>query len=229
MKKILSAFIILTVVTLIIGACKKSTGTGGAAPASTTTSGQATFYGITNHFYDNTLSGSPNDSNCYAVALANNIGTVSVNNNTLTLNGGYYVQTNTIAPMQGKTTWQVSGGSGGGAFTYTTVKNIPYFTNLHQSLNSISHANNLVITHQLITADSIKYTITDYYSHAATKIVLNSSNGITFTPAMMASLVVSNNASLDIEGYSYENSVQGGKNVTFLNTSVFFKSGIAIN
>jgi hypothetical protein len=233
MKKIFSLITIITVIALISIACKKNTG-GGAAPVSTTTSGQATVYGIINQFQDRTLIGNPNDSSCGAIVLTTNIGTVSVNSNPLTLNQntGYYVETNPLVPMQGKATWQVSGGSGGGAFTYTTVKNIPYFTNLHLNLSSFSKANNLVITHPIIMADSIKYVITDSNSRSVFKVVVNSSTGITFTPTMMASLTAAANnpnASINIEGYSYENSIQGGKNVTFLNTSTYFKPGIIIN
>ena len=233
MKKLFSALTICIVASLIIMACKKSSNTTSTntSTSSTTTSNPAAIYGVTNQFNDRTLSSNLNDSGCTAIALINNVGTVSVNNNTLTPSQsvGYYVQTNTIAPMQGKATWQVSGGIGGGAFTYTTVKNIPYFTNLQLSLSSFSKSSNLIITHPIIMADSIKYIITDNNFLSVFKIVVNSSTGITFTPAMMASLAVGNNASIKIEGYSSENSVQGSKNVSFQNSSTYLKAGIVIN
>ncbi|MFI5141922.1 MAG: hypothetical protein ACHQII_06160 [Bacteroidia bacterium] len=238
MKKIFSLVTGLIVVLLIIISCKSGNGN---APQPLTTAPPLAPYGgqfqVNNTFNDNSLSLSNtiNDSTGSAATIlmgAVNVGTVSVNNHPLTFQyNSYFIATNIIAPVLGKTTWQVSGGSGFGAFTYTTTKNVPWFGNLHVSLSSFSKSGNLVITHPLIAADSIRYTINDNSSNSnmATKVVGNSSTGITFTPAMMASLVLTNNhATLQITGVVTESSIQGGKNVSFLGSSTYNKGSITI-
>jgi hypothetical protein len=224
-----SLLIIAILITLL--SCKKSSSTTPApAPAPVTTLGDLCL--VENQFDDKTLIGNPKDSNCFAVAIVDaNINAVTVNNITLTLSQTmpYYATTTTLTPMQGKATWHIGSSNGVGAFTYTTVKNIPYFTDLRLNLSSFSKANNLVITHPIIMADTIWYTIMDGNGNNAFKKVANSCTGITFTPAMMTSLVAGPNAYIKIEGTSTENSVQGGKIQTFQNASTYIKDGIIIN
>ncbi|HXD91637.1 MAG TPA: hypothetical protein VNX01_00410 [Bacteroidia bacterium] len=224
-----SLFIIGVLITLF--ACKKSSTTTSASAPAQGTNLQG-LYQIENQFTDKTLSGGLKDSNCFAIAVVdNNISAVTVNNIVLTLSQTmpYYATTNTLTPMQGKATWHVSSSNGVGAFTCTTVKNIPYFTDLRLSLSSFSKSSNLVISHSIIMGDTIIYTITDGQSNSATKKVANSSTGTTFTPAMMASMVAGPNAFIQIEGTATEYSVQGGKTVAFQNASTYIKNGITIN
>jgi hypothetical protein len=237
MKKIFPLVTITIVVLLIIMACKKNSNTN---PVPATTNNPSPLFvpdgqfEVNNFFNDNTLfAGNPNDSGskAYTILIGSpNIGTVSVNSNSLTIQYTLqYILTNVIAPLHGKATWQVTGGNGFGAFTYTTSKSIPSFTNLHLSISSITTTGNVIITHPIITADSIKYCIIDANYNKAIKTVGNSSTGITFTPAMMALLSTTTNATIQVTGTNTENSVQGGKNISFLNSAAYIKTGVAIN
>jgi len=242
MKKIFSAITICIVASLIIMACKKSSNsTSTNTSTSSTTSTTNVVLGpyvaqlqVNNQFNDNTLSTGTKDSTGSAVALifsAVNIGTISVNSTVLTFSySSYYIPTGVIAPVHGRPTWQVSGGNGFGAFTYTTVKSVPYFGDLHVSTSTVTRSGNVVITHPIIYADSIRYSIIDNNSNMATKVVGNSSTGFTFTPAMMTALGATNSgASIQITGTVSENSLQGGKVISFQNGCSYNKYGITIN
>ncbi|HXD93915.1 MAG TPA: hypothetical protein VNX01_11940 [Bacteroidia bacterium] len=242
MKKLFPAITICIVASLIIMACKKSSST--TSTSSTTTSTTSTTnvvlgpyvaqLQVNNQFDDNTLSTGTKDSTGSAATIifgALNIGTVSLNNTVLTFSyTSYYIPTGVIAPVRGKPTWQVTGGSGFGAFTYTTVKSVPYFGDLHISTSTVTRSGNVVITHPVIYADSIRYSIIDNNSNMATKVVGNSSTGFTFTPAMMTALGATNSgASIQISGSVSENSLQGGKVISFQNGCSYNKYGITIN
>ncbi|HTA62448.1 MAG TPA: hypothetical protein VK835_08330 [Bacteroidia bacterium] len=234
MKKLFSLVTTLIVASLIIISCKKGNNSS-YSPATAAPTAVAPYGGqfqVNNQFNDNTINGNPNDSSGTAITLINtavNVGKVSVNNDSLTFQyNNYFIPTNVITPLHGKATWHITGGNGFGAFTYTTTKSIPYFGDLHQTLTSVSKSSNVVITHALISADSIRYSIIDYNSNMATKVVHGSSTGITFTPAMMASLTTTNSATLQVTGVLTETSIQGGKNISFQNGCSYNKQGIAI-
>lgn len=238
MKKVFSIIAISTVAILIAAACKKSSNTT-SNPAQTTNYTPVAPYGgqmqLNNTFTDETnTSGGIKDSTGSAATLltgAVNVGTVTVNNTQLTYQyTTYFIPTHVIPMQQGKATWSVSGGNGFGAFSYTTTKSMPVFSDLHLNLTTITRANGLVIAHPAITADSIGYNIMDNNGHLIQKVVGNTSTGFTFTAAMLSSLTSTvNSATVQVVAQNMEYSTQGGKNISFLNSTAYVKTGITIN
>lgn len=231
MKKKLATLTTVIITSVIISSCTRSTT---HTPSTLFPAGG--MFTASDIYNDNTLSGSTNDSTGIGAAQA--ISMASIGN--VTINGfamdGFYGQysttgasTVTINPFVGKPTWSVTGGSGYGAFTYTTVKSMPHVNNLHINLTSFNRSANLVLMHATITADTIKYSIVDDNGTQVIKSVSGSSSGFTFTPAMLATLSVSSDATLQILGSVGEYSLQGGKNILFVSASEYNRSGISIN
>lgn len=249
MKKIFTMGAILAVATLIALSCKKSsnssnnstnstagTTTGGSTTGGTTGANFGGMFTVTDIFNDLTLSSGSKDSTGSGTAQPTNtvgIGTVTLNTYTLGSVYGQYSTTgsSTVAlpPFSGKPTWGVTGGGGYGAFTFTTTKAVPHVEDLHIMVSTFSKSTNLVITHPTIVADTIKYSLTDDNGNKILKSVVGSSSGYTFTPTMMSSFVVSSNGVLQILGTNLEYSVQGGKNILFVNSAEYNRDGLTIN
>jgi len=235
MTKLFATCTVLTVASLIILSCKKSSSTtttpSSTSPTTSTTSAPTVLFMISNLFDNNTSNDSSAGASASPVSIIGSVslGTVTLNSIDTLINSSGSYSSNTLLPVSGKPVWKISGGITASAFSYTITKTIPHVENLHLSVSSFSKSSNLVLTHATITADTIKYTITDGAGVQVTKSVSGSASGYTFIPSTMTHLNAGSGAFIEVVGLTYEYSVQGGKNMLFLNSSQYTKDNITIN
>ena len=232
MKKLFTTCAVLAAASLIVFSCKKSSNTTTTASSTTSTTGTSATPPTAIFMLFNLFQGGSVSTGASAAPLSI-IGTVDLgtvvldSKDTLTNTSGQYSYSSSLA-FSGKPTWKITGGSTATAFTYNGTKTIPNVSSVSFTVNSFSKSANLVLSNSVVTADTIKYTITDDVGTQVTKSVVASSTGFTFTPAMLTPLSNSSNASVEITGITYEYSVQGGKKMLFINNSQYTKSNVTI-
>ncbi len=154
------------------------------------------------------------------------VGTVDLDANVLDKvdNNAYILTpsaTNPTGPTFGSSyEWNVTGGSGFGAFSHTVSFAFPSIGKLTSATGTISSASPYTLSVQSVAdADSVIYQIAG--SNGSNVLVTKTGNSTshTFTAAEVAS-VGKGTGLVQVAAYTYESSIEGGKTIYYINESV---------
>lgn len=143
-----------------------------------------------------------------------NVGTVKLNSKTMDYQGETYIATASQTDPTGidfssGVTWEVSGGNGFGAFTYTPTNTFPSATSITSSSTVTKSAGYTLTCNTVTGADSVLFLVGD-----VPKTLGGNATSCNFTSAELSGL--SNGTQLvQIVPYSMVSAVVGGKNICF--------------